>query len=70
MLLTAVWGVGGRAMYNSRDGSLVGARTFAESRSDVDWALTLNTREYASEDEFNDLRYYKIPFLFDDFPLA
>ncbi|KAH6977233.1 beta-lactamase/transpeptidase-like protein [Ilyonectria sp. MPI-CAGE-AT-0026] len=66
----AVWGVGGRAMYNSRDGSLVGARTFAESRSDVDWALTLNTREYASEEEFNDLRYYKIPFLFDDFPLA
>ncbi|KAK1633538.1 pectate lyase-domain-containing protein [Colletotrichum phormii] len=59
----AVSGTGGRAPFAERDGTLVGARTFASSRPDVDWALTINTREYISETEFDDLRYWKIPFV-------
>ncbi|KAF7546562.1 hypothetical protein G7Z17_g8353 [Cylindrodendrum hubeiense] len=67
----AVSGVGGRAWGAWRDGTVVGARTFAESRgADVDWALTLNTREYLSEEEFDDLRFYKMPFFFEDFPIV
>ncbi|KAJ3952657.1 hypothetical protein N0V92_010889 [Colletotrichum tropicale] len=66
----AVAGTGGRAVYSERDGTVVGARAFASSRPDVDWALTLNTREYISEAEFDDLRYWKIPFTFEDVQLA
>ncbi|GKT53014.1 penicillin-binding protein [Colletotrichum tofieldiae] len=66
----AVGGTGGRAMYAERDGTLVGARTFASSRPDVDWALTINTREYISEAEFDDLRYNKIPLVLGDFAVA
>ncbi|WYZ40778.1 hypothetical protein EsH8_IV_001119 [Colletotrichum jinshuiense] len=66
----AVSGTGGRAPYSERDGTLVGARTFASSRPDFDWALTINTREYISEAEFDDLRYWKIPFLFEDYTVA
>ncbi|KAF9872977.1 hypothetical protein CkaCkLH20_09487 [Colletotrichum karsti] len=66
----AVAGTGGRAVYAERDGTVVGARAFASSRPDVDWALTLNTREYISEAEFDDLRYWKIPFVFEDLKLA
>ncbi|KAK2741676.1 beta-lactamase [Colletotrichum kahawae] len=66
----AVAGTGGRAVYSERDGTVVGARSFASSRPDVDWALTLNTREYISEAEFDDLRYWKIPFTFEDVQLA
>ncbi|KAL0932093.1 beta-lactamase [Colletotrichum truncatum] len=62
----AVAGTGGRAVYSERDGTVVGARAFAASRPDLDWALTLNTREYISEAEFDDLRYWKIPRVFED----
>ncbi|KAF2184566.1 hypothetical protein K469DRAFT_688576 [Zopfia rhizophila CBS 207.26] len=66
----AVVGIGGRQPYSYRDGSLAGARTFSESRPDLDWALTLNTREYGSETAFNDLIFYNIPDVFNSFPLA
>ncbi|KAK1676786.1 beta-lactamase/transpeptidase-like protein [Colletotrichum godetiae] len=66
----AVSGTGGRAPFAERDGTVVGARTFASSRPDLDWALTINTREYISEAEFDDLRYWKIPFVFEDFAVA
>ncbi|GKT47845.1 protein flp [Colletotrichum spaethianum] len=66
----AVYGTGGRALYAERDGTLVGARTFAASRSDVDWALTINTREYISEAEFDDLRYNKLPYVLGQFAAA
>ncbi|KAK1510325.1 penicillin-binding protein [Colletotrichum costaricense] len=66
----AVSGTGGRAPFAERDGTVVGARTFASSRPDVDWALTINTREYISEVEFDDLRYWKLPFVFEDFAVA
>ncbi|KAF4975517.1 hypothetical protein FZEAL_7703 [Fusarium zealandicum] len=56
----AVWGTGGRVSSN-RDGSLAGARVFVASSDTVDWALTLNTREYVSENEFSDLVWGYIP---------
>jgi CubicO group peptidase (beta-lactamase class C family) len=41
----AVWGLGGRAPGSTREGSMDGTLTWAESRSDgVDWALLLNSR--------------------------
>lgn len=44
----AVWGNGGRAPGSGRSGSTPGASTFAFSRRDgVDWALTVNTRDWA-----------------------
>ncbi|KAK7419187.1 hypothetical protein QQZ08_010954 [Neonectria magnoliae] len=67
----SVYGTGGRAWGSSRDGTSAGARTFAESRGGgFDWALNLNTREYISETEYDDLRFWKMPFVFEDFPLA
>lgn len=67
----AVLGTGGRAMYSQRDGSLAGARTFASSaQPEVDWALNLNTREFVSDTEFDDLRFVQLPRVFDDHPLA
>ncbi|KAH7133086.1 beta-lactamase/transpeptidase-like protein [Dactylonectria estremocensis] len=65
----AVWGEGGRSQ-GSRDGSLVGARAYSESRSTLDWAVTLNTREYGDEQEFNDLVYYQMPSFVDDAQVA
>ncbi|KAK1998513.1 penicillin-binding protein [Colletotrichum falcatum] len=50
----AVWGTGGRATLG-RQGTLSGARSFAMSNpSGIDWALVINTRDFAStggEDE-------------------
>ncbi|OBR14422.1 Penicillin-binding protein [Colletotrichum higginsianum IMI 349063] len=66
----AVAGMGGRIPNAERDGTLVGARASAASRSDVDWALMLNTREFISEAEFDDLRFQKIPSVLDRFPVA
>lgn len=67
----AVLGTGGRAMYAQRDGSLSGARTFASSaQPEVDWALNLNTREFISDAEFDDLRFVKLPQVFSDHPIA
>ncbi|KAM0432368.1 hypothetical protein ACHAPT_004910 [Fusarium lateritium] len=65
----AVWGTGPRVSSN-RDGTLAGARVFVESRGTIDWALSLNTREYISDAEFDDLRWYNIPQFFSDFPIA
>ncbi|KAF4470151.1 beta-lactamase [Fusarium albosuccineum] len=64
----AVWGTGARVS-SSRDGSLAGARVFVESRGTIDWAVTLNTREYLSEDEFNDLTWSSMSNFFYDFPI-
>lgn len=51
----AVWGIGGRQTWYTRDGTLAGARAFAESQAEIDWALTMNTREYVSEEGWNRL---------------
>jgi CubicO group peptidase (beta-lactamase class C family) len=43
----AVWGNGGRAAGSARAGGTPGAATWAESRwDDVDWAYTINTRDF------------------------
>ncbi|RTE73507.1 hypothetical protein BHE90_012074 [Fusarium euwallaceae] len=65
----AAWGTGGRAS-GSRDGSLSGARAYVESRGTIDWALTLNTREYVSETEFDDLRWWYLGDFLYNFPIA
>ncbi|KAF6821456.1 penicillin-binding protein PbpX [Colletotrichum plurivorum] len=66
----AVVGTGPRAPWSERSGTVVGARTFATSMEEVDWALMLNTREYISEAEFDDMRYRQIPAVFDSFEVA
>ncbi|KAF2798003.1 hypothetical protein K505DRAFT_297296 [Melanomma pulvis-pyrius CBS 109.77] len=63
----SVSGIGGRQPYASRDGSTAGARTYAESRPDVDWALTLNSREYLSEDAWGRLVFWDIPDVLSTF---
>ncbi|VUC27900.1 unnamed protein product, partial [Clonostachys rosea] len=67
----AVWGYGDRQYSARRDGSVVGARSMAVSRSDgIDWAVVLNTREYKSEDEWIQLTIVDIPGALDTFPIA
>ncbi|TEA14214.1 Protein flp [Colletotrichum sidae] len=66
----AVAGTGPRVPWLERDGTVVGSRAYAASRDDLDWALVLNTREYMSEAEFDDLRWSKIPQLFVDHKIA
>ncbi|KAM0327477.1 hypothetical protein ACHAQA_005765 [Verticillium albo-atrum] len=55
----AVWGTGGR-VESSRDGSLAGARAWAQSTGDIDWVITINTREYVSESTWSSLIYWDI----------
>ncbi|PSN63924.1 beta-lactamase/transpeptidase-like protein [Corynespora cassiicola Philippines] len=59
----AVWTIGGRDWMYSRDGSVSGARTYAWSAGleNFDWAITLNSREYSSEEEWSNLIYTLIP---------
>lgn len=58
----AVLRMGGRAAYAQRNGSPSGARTFASSaQPEVDWALKLNTHEFNSDAEFDDLRFLELP---------
>jgi CubicO group peptidase (beta-lactamase class C family) len=66
----SVWSVGPRAPWNYRDGSLDGARTIAYSLDDIDWALTLNTREYTDEDSWQDLVFGQIGNVWYNYPLA
>lgn len=45
----AAYGEGARQQWMYRDGTVAGARAIAYSLSEIDWALTLNTREYVNE---------------------
>ncbi|CAI6342508.1 unnamed protein product [Periconia digitata] len=63
----AVWGIGGREAYANRDGTTAGARTFATSMETIDWSLTLNTREYKSEDEWSQLVWTDVPGVWQKF---
>lgn len=45
-------GLGSWTPYSYRDEPLADAWAFAETRSNLDWALTLNTREYVNEEEW------------------
>lgn len=59
---TAVWTTGGREDYNSRDGSVEGARAFAKSEgANYDWCVILNSRQYIREQDWEDLIYTIIP---------
>jgi hypothetical protein len=54
--MLAVWGNGGRAPGSAREGAMDGARSRAESRTDgVDWALVVNTREFPTDNNFENL---------------
>ncbi|KAH5208991.1 hypothetical protein HBI18_192630 [Parastagonospora nodorum] len=56
----SVYGVGGRQPFSYRDGTLAGTRAIAYSMDELDWALTLNTREYVDEQAWADLAFNKI----------
>ncbi|MGJ7030551.1 serine hydrolase [Niabella hirudinis] len=48
----AVWGTGGRMANSARSGGTPGASTLAVSRGDgIDWAYTLNTRDFVKPPE-------------------
>ncbi|KAH7125296.1 beta-lactamase/transpeptidase-like protein [Dendryphion nanum] len=66
----AVSGIGERAVWGSRDGSLMGARAFAESRPELDWAIILNSREYVSERMWENLVYFDVPDVWGKYALA
>jgi len=46
-IFVAVWGNGGRADGYARSGSTPGTSTYAESANGLDWAITVNTRDWA-----------------------
>lgn len=56
----SVYGVGGRQPFSYREGTLAGARAIAYSMDELDWALTLNTREYFDDQAWADLAFTKI----------
>lgn len=67
----AVLRTGWRTAYAQRDGSLAGAQTFAFSaQPEADWALNLNTCEFISDAEFDDLRFTKLLQVFTDHPVV
>ncbi|PVH96100.1 beta-lactamase/transpeptidase-like protein [Periconia macrospinosa] len=66
----AVWGIGLREVFSNRDGSLAGARSFAQSTDKLDWALTLNTREYKSEAQWSKLVFTNVPGVWQRFSIA
>lgn len=64
------YGLGGRSPFSFRDGKLPGARTYTQSKEVLDWALTLNTMEYAGESEWDNLVYGDASAIWDRFELA
>jgi hypothetical protein len=55
-----VFGLGARSPFTYRDGTLAGTRAIAYSIEELDWALTLNTREYVDEAAWEDLVFTKV----------
>ncbi|KAJ4990220.1 penicillin-binding protein PbpX [Stagonosporopsis vannaccii] len=66
----AVYGLGGRQSWSYRDGTVVGARAIAYSMDELDWALTLNTREYVNEAAWERLVFDDVRGVWDRFSLA
>jgi CubicO group peptidase (beta-lactamase class C family) len=66
----SVNGVGPRAPFAWRDGSLDGARTMAYSLNEIDWALTINTRDYLNEASWEDFVFGPLSDVWWDYPLA
>lgn len=65
-----VYGLGGRVPWNYRDGTVAGARAIAYSLSELDWALTLNTREYVDEAAWENLVFTDIQDVWGRFALT
>jgi CubicO group peptidase (beta-lactamase class C family) len=61
------YGLGGRQEWTYRDGTVAGARAIAYSLSELDWALTLNTREYVDERVWEQLVFTDIQNVWDRF---
>ncbi|EMD86412.1 hypothetical protein COCC4DRAFT_166744 [Bipolaris maydis ATCC 48331] len=51
----AAYGLGPRQIFEYRDGTVAGARALGYSMAKLDWAITLNTREYLDEQAWNTL---------------
>lgn len=66
----AVYGIGARQQWVYRDGTVAGARAIAYSLSDIDWALTLNTREYVDEMAWEQLVYTDVRNVWERFLTA
>lgn len=66
----SAYGLGGREAWSYRDGTVAGARAIAYSEQYLDWAVTLNTREYASEAEWEALVFHHISPIWYDHELA
>ena len=65
----SAYSIGGRTEWSYRDGTVEGARAIAYSQSDVDWSLTLNTREYNGETEWERLISSPMTYWYQ-YPLA
>ncbi|CAG9955549.1 unnamed protein product [Clonostachys rosea f. rosea IK726] len=59
----AAYGYGDRQM-SRRDGSVNGARAWVQSDKELDWAVTLNTRDFLSDWEWENFVNYQVPSLF------
>ncbi|EOA87655.1 hypothetical protein ACJQWK_08568 [Exserohilum turcicum] len=66
----AAYSTGGHEPYASRDGTMAGARTIGYSLPTMDWALTLNTRDFVTDQAFWDLVYGGMLYNFARFPVV
>ncbi|KAL2282362.1 hypothetical protein FJTKL_10970 [Diaporthe vaccinii] len=67
----AVLETGRRAACVQRDRSLAEARTFASSAQlEANWVLNLDTYEFISDADFDDLRFFKLTRVFTDHPVV
>lgn len=65
----SAYSIGGRTEWSYRDGTVEGARAIAYSQTDIDWSLTLNTREYNGETEWERLISSPMTYWYQ-YPLA
>lgn len=63
MMRVAAYGYGDRQM-SRRDGSVNGARAWVQGDKELDWAVTLNTRDFLSDWEWENFVNYQVPSLF------
>jgi hypothetical protein len=63
MMRVAAYGYSDRQM-SRRDGSVNGARAWVQSDKELDWAVTLNTRDFLSDWEWENFVNYQVPSLF------
>lgn len=66
----AAWGIGGRRSGSWREGIVPGARAIIYSMEEVDWAVTMNTIEYANEEAWSKLVLEDIRGVWGRFTLA